>query len=320
MLIITELLYYLISKIQRVLILLNFNKWWYSKGRNLPKTSQLLDLLIFSNVYISIGAMSLSYVLFKLAGIPVNYIILIPFLIMFVIYTFNSKTDTREDALSDSKKFEFNKLYNKYFLAFAFAGFGLLVVFSFIKGIKYGLEVLLPFVIGLLYSSRISLKSKMIRLKDILFFKNFIVAITWAFVTVIIPASFLNITFTQDIYLLSFFIFTTLLIDEIFFDIKDLKGDSEVDTKTIPGIYGIPFTNKLLVFLNITFISILIIEYWVGTVDTFLLEIGIFSAIYGFLYILLYNLNVIDINKLSNIIVAGQFIAVGFFVFLITSL
>ncbi|MDJ1422819.1 MAG: UbiA family prenyltransferase [Candidatus Methanoperedens sp.] len=284
------------------------------------KTFQVLDSLIFSNLYISLGAMSLSYVLFKLAGIPVNYVILVPFFIIFVIYTFNGKTDTREDALSDSKKFGFNKSYNRYFLAFAFAGFGLLVVFSFIKGVKYGLEVLVPFVIGLLYSSRISLKSKMIRLKDILFFKNFIVAITWAFVTVIIPASFLNIPFTQDIYLLSFFIFSILLIDEIFFDIKDLKGDSEVGTKTIPAIYGISFTNKLLFFLNLTFVLILIIGYWVGTVDTFLVKIGIFSASYGFLYMLLYNLNVIEINKLSNIIVAGQFIAVGFFVFLITSL
>jgi 4-hydroxybenzoate polyprenyltransferase len=288
--------------------------------RILLKISQVLDLLIFSNLYISIGAMSLSYVLFKIAGIPVNYVILIPFLIMFVIYTFNGKTDIREDALSNSNKFEFNRAYNKYLLAFAFAGFGLLVIFSFIKGEKYGLEVLVPFVIGLLYSSRISLKSRMIRLKDILFFKNFIVAITWAFVTVIIPASFLNIPFTEKIYFFILFIFSILLIDEVFFDIKDLKGDSEVGTKTIPSVYGIPFTNKLLFFLYIAFILILIIEYWVGKVDTFLLEIGIFSASYGFLYILLYNLNVIELNKLSNIVVAGQFIAVGLFVFLITSL
>jgi 4-hydroxybenzoate polyprenyltransferase len=288
--------------------------------RILLKISQVLDLLIFSNLYISIGAMSLSYVLFKLAGIPVNYVILIPFLIMFVIYTFNGKTDIREDALSNSNKFEFNRSYNKYLLAFAFASFGLLVIFSFIKGVKYGLEVLVPFVIGLLYSSRISLKSRMIRLKDILFFKNFIVAITWAFVTVIIPASFLNIPFTEKIYFFSLFIFSILLIDEIFFDIKDLKGDSEVGTKTIPSVYGIPFTNKLLFFLYITFISIFIIEYWVGKVDTFLLEISIFSASYGLLYIILYNLNFIELNKLSNIVVAGQFISVGFFVFLITSL
>ncbi len=264
--------------------------------------------------------MSLSYVLFKLAGTPVNYIILVPFLIMFVIYTFNRKTDAREDSLSDPNKFEFNESYNKYFLAFALAGFGLLVVFSFIKGIKYGLEVLTPFAIGLLYSSRISLKSKMIRLKDILFFKNFIVAFTWAFVTVIIPASFLNIPFTRDIYFLSFFIFSILLVNTIFFDIKDVRGDSEAGIRTIITVYGISFTNKLLLFLNITFTLILIIGYQVGIVGTFLLEIGIFSASYGFFYILLYNLKIIEINKLSNIIVDGQFIAVGFFVFLITSL
>ncbi len=284
------------------------------------KISQALDFLVFSNVYISLGAMNLSYVFFKLAGTPVNHIILVPFLIMFIIYTFNRKTDAKEDSLNDPYKFEFNKSYNKYILAFSFAAFGLLVVFSFIKGIKYGLEVLMPFAIGFIYSSRISLKSKMIRLKDIVLFKNFIVAITWAFITVIIPASFLNIPFKQDIYLLSFLVFSRLLISEIFCDIKDVKGDPEAGTKTIVTVYGLSFTNKLLFFLNIAFTLILIIGYWAGIVSTFLLEIGIFSAGYGFLYILLYNLKLIEINKLSNIIVDGQFIAVGFFVFLITSL
>ncbi len=263
--------------------------------------------------------MSLSYVFFKLAGTPVNYIILVPFLIMYVIYTFNRKTDAKEDALNDPNKFEFNKSYNKYFLAFALAGFGLLVAFNFIKGIKYGLEVLMPFAIGFLYSSKISLKSKMIRLKDILFFKNFIVAVTWAFVTVIIPASFLNIPFKQDVYFLSFFVFSRLLISEIFCDIKDVKGDPEAGTKTIVTVHGLSLTNKLLFFLNTSFTLILIIGYWAGIVSTFLLEIVIFSASYGFLYILLYNLKAIEINKLSNIIVDGQFIAIGFFVFLITS-
>jgi 4-hydroxybenzoate polyprenyltransferase len=286
----------------------------------LIKIFQTLDFLVFSNVYISLGAMSLSYVFFKLAGTPVNYIILVPFLIMFIIYTFNRKTDAREDSLNDPNKFEFNKSYNKYILAFAFAGFGLLVVFSFIKGIKHGLEVLMPFAIGILYSNRISLKSKMVRLKDILFFKNFIVSATWAFVTVIIPASFLNIPFKQDIYLLGFFVFSRLLISEIFCDIKDVKGDPEAGTKTIVTVYGLSFTNKLLFFLNTAFTLILIIGYRAGIVSTFLIEIGIFSAGYGFLYILLYNLKLIEINKLSNIIVDGQFIAVGFFVFLIISL
>lgn len=284
------------------------------------KISQALDFLVFSNVYVSLGAMSLSYVFFMLAGTPVNYIVLVPFLIMFIIYTFNRKTDATEDALNDPNKFEFNKSYNKYLLAFAFAGFGLLVVFNFTKGIKYVLEVLMPFAIGFLYSSRIPMRSKMIRLKDIVFFKNFIVAVTWAFVTVIIPASLLNIPFKQEIYLLSFFVFSRLLISEIFCDIKDVKGDPEAGTKTIVTVYGPSFTNKLLFFLNVAFTIILIIGYRAGIVSTFLLEIGIFSAAYGFLYMLLYNLKLIEINKLSNIIVDGQFIAVGFFVFLITSL
>ncbi len=287
---------------------------------NLIKIFQVLDFLIFSNIYISFGAMSLSYVLFRLSGAPVNYIILVPFLIMFIIYTFNRKTDAKEDSLNDPDKFEFNKSYNRYFLAFAFACFGLLVVFSFTKGIRYGLEILMPFAIGFLYSSRISLKSRMIRLKDILFFKNFIVAVTWAFVTVIIPASFLNIPFKQDAYLLSLFVFSRLLISEIFCDIKDAKGDPEAGTKTIVTVYGLPFTNMLLLFLNTVFTLILLIGYRAGIVSTFLLEIGIFSACFGFLYILLYNLKLIEINKLSNIIVDGQFIAVGLFVFLITSL
>lgn len=283
------------------------------------KLSQILDFLVYSSIYISLGAAGLTYVLFKFIGAGLNYVILIPFAIIFAIYTFNKKTDIEEDALSDSKKTEFNRNYNAYFLALALAGYGLIAILSFAKGITYGVAVLAPFIIGFLYSRGISSESKSIRLKDFLFLKNIVVSATWTFVAVALPALFLNIPLTPELYFLGFIVFLRLLINTIFFDIKDLKSDSTVETKTIPVVYGLSFTNKLLIFLNASFAYVLLVFYLMPAYNPLLMKIGFFSAAYGFFYILLYNLNLMEINLLSNFIVDGELIAIGLFTYLITS-
>ncbi len=90
---------------------------------------------------------------------------------MFFIYNFNRKTDAIEDSLNNPEKSIFNKKYNKYLLFFSITVYGLITILGFIKGVKYGMAILTPFLIGILYSERILIKSKKIRLKDMLYWK-----------------------------------------------------------------------------------------------------------------------------------------------------
>ncbi len=283
--------------------------------------SEILDFLVYSNIYISLGAASFTYVFFKVIGIPVNNIIVIPFVIMFAIYTFNRKTDKKEDELSDEKKAAFNNKYNKYILTIAIVSYTIVTLVSFLKGVVYGIAILTPFIIGILYSGCcIPINSKKKRLKDIFFLKNFVVAITWAYTTVILPSIFLNIALTQEIYFLSYIVFLRILIGTIFFDIKDVKGDKSECIKTIPVVYGVNFTNKLILFLNATFTYTVISFYKFNLQAPLLLYVGLFTSLYGFFYIYLQRTNFIEINKLSNVIVDGEYIATGVITHLATSL
>jgi 4-hydroxybenzoate polyprenyltransferase len=279
------------------------------------KLSKILDIVIYSNLYVSIVAASITYVLFKLVNSSLNYVLLIPFFIMFVIYSSNGKTDEREDSISNPKKSIFNKKYNKYILCIAGISYGILTVLSFMKGVEYGVAVLAPFIIGILYSEGIPLKSRKIRLKSKLFLKNLIVAGTWVYVTIIIPLLFLNLQFTREIFFLGFIVFSRLLIDEIFFDIKDVNGDSNAGVKTIPTEYGIAFTYRLLIFLNILFTSIMFVIFIEGNYKHLLSDVVLFTAAYGFFYLSSYNTNLVEINQLSDVVVDGEYIATGLLVY-----
>jgi 4-hydroxybenzoate polyprenyltransferase len=281
------------------------------------KLSKILDFVVYSNLYISIVAASITYVLFKLVSSSINYVLLIPFFIMFVIYGLNRKTDEREDSISNPKKSIFNKKYNKYILCIAGISYVALTLLSFMKGVEYGAAVLAPFIIGVLYSKGIALKSGKIRLKSTLYLKNLIVAGTWVYVTIIIPLLFLNLPFTREIYFLGFIVFSRILIDEIFFDIKDVNGDSNAGVKTIPTAYGIAFTYRLLIFLNILFTSIMFVIFIEGNYKHLLSDVVLFTAAYGFFYLSSYNTGLVEINQLSDVVVDGEYIATGLLVYFI---
>lgn len=282
--------------------------------------SKIFDILVYSNIYISLGAASLTYTLFKVIEASINYILLVPFFIMFLIYTFNNKTDTKEDSISNSKKSEFNMKYNKYFLAFALSGYVLSVIFGFTTSIWGGIAVLVPLIIGFLYSKKyIPSKSGKMRLKDILFLKNFVVALTWAYTTTILPVILLSLPITQEIIFFGMIIFFLLLSNTIFFDIKDIYGDSKNGIQTIPITYGRIVTIKILVFLNSLLAYFALIAYRMQLFRSLLITIGIFASAYGFFYILLYKLNIIEINNLSYVITDGEFIAIGAFIYSLTT-
>lgn len=285
------------------------------------KLSEIVDFLVYSNIYISLGAVSFTYLFFKISGIAINYYVLLAsFFMAFAIYTLNGSTDIEEDALSNLKKVTFNKKYNGYLLVLALAGFVPIVILSFIKGLLYGLAVIAPFLIGVFYSKRwIPSKSGKIRLKDILFLKNIVVAATWAFVTIILPAVFLSVALSKEIYVLGFIVFFRIFIGALFFDIKDVDGDMEKGVKTVPITYGHAFTDKLLIFLNTSFAYALLVIYWAKPYTPLLSIIGLFTAIYGLFYLLVYKMNNIELNQLSYLVVDGEYIATGLFVYLITS-
>lgn len=90
------------------------------------------------------------------------------------------------------------------------------------------------------------------RLRDVHYLKIFLIAITWAWVTVVIPALELDYGWNSRLVILvierALFIFAITLP----FDIRDFHIDAHTGVKTIPGFIGMLATKKLSVICLIS--------------------------------------------------------------------
>lgn len=282
------------------------------------KISEVLDFLVYSNIYIAFAAASYAYLLFKVFDMSINYILIIPPIITFAIYTINRKTDKKEDAINNSKKRDFTIKYSSTLFTIALILYGTLIIWSLIRGVSTVVMILMPFIMGLLYSKKwILSKSGYVRLKDMFFTKNIVVAVTVTYMTILLPALLLKLPFSQNLYFLGFIVFSQVLINTIFLDIKDKIGDAMCGIKTMPVLYGISFTEKVLIFLNITYSYLIITAHYLWSYSPLLFYIGLFSAAYSFFYMLLYKAKIMEINNLSYVIADGESILLAIYAYLL---
>ena len=116
-----------------------------------------------------------------------------------------------------------------------------LIFYIFLPGIIFQKNflsfaiALLPLVIAILYS--------VFRLKRFFLVKNISIATAVCASVLIVPAYYENWTGVWGILFLFFFFM--ILTNTIFFDIKDIKGDSVFRIHTLPVILGIPVTKNI---------------------------------------------------------------------------
>ena len=203
----------------------------------------ILTIFLFSNIYLSFGALCLCYACTNLQGIdsflPQG---LIAYFYVQSMHIFNNLTGRRSGRYNDPDKALF---YDKNkrcltFLALVSASAG---VFT---AIKSGLIIFLLFVlmtlIGLLYNIKViprgfmGIKSE--RLKDIPASKTILIALAWAMVTTF----FSPLSVYGHLTISSVFVFLwsmgLVFARTAFFDIIDMHGDRMVGRETLPIVVG----------------------------------------------------------------------------------
>ncbi|MBC7129129.1 MAG: UbiA family prenyltransferase [Thermoplasmatales archaeon] len=201
-------------------------------------------------------------------------------LITYSIYSLNRLTDIEEDASNLPDRVSFIQSKKTIILFLSLLSYLLAL---FLGGLmnKYTIPIfLIPFIMGLIYSIRIS----SFRLKDLFLAKNLTVSISWALSSALLPYVFGgNIVFAGMIFV---FLFIKCFVNTVVFDVRDVEGDRKVRANTIPVIMGVNKTMKILLFVN----SILFIWLFICIQKNFFMEYIpaiLFSIIYGYIYIFL---------------------------------
>lgn len=123
------------------------------------------------------------------------------------------------------------------------------------------LSLIVPGVISVAYVLPILSRKKKLRLRDLDGIKIFLVAGVWAYVTVILPALEQSTLGGQHFLLFqerAFFIFAITLP----FDIRDLKIDQAIDTRTIPALIGVQKTIYLVILTLLGSWILAFLNYW----------------------------------------------------------
>jgi 4-hydroxybenzoate polyprenyltransferase len=169
-------------------------------------------------------------------------------------------------------------------LAIAYASLAYLfsIIIVFIKQPNASILMLIPIAVNAVYGTR--LIPGFPRLKDIPVMKNFIVAFSWALVTIMVPAAFLPLsqygplsTLTLAVF---YFMFMKTFIDTVLYDIRDETGDRINNVRTIPVLIGSKKTTEVLLILNTTLL--LVLPWFEGLSKLLVLVL----TIYGYAYIL----------------------------------
>lgn len=265
---------------------------------------KFISFLIKSNIFISLGASSIAYITLFLMSLPQNPIIIATVFFGFMlIYNLNRLTDCEEDRINSPDRIVFANQYNKPLLlisAPSYAYFSLLVLSvspdAFIVSI-------VQIVIGVIYS--------IFRIKRYFIFKNMIVAITWG-----ATALFSGIYYNRlDTSLMLFFLIFTLqfFVNNMIFDIKDIKGDRACNIKTIPNTFGARKTIRIGYIINTLSVLILISNILNKTLTG---NSVILLPLLFYVYMYLYIYGRISDRIYYGLLVDGEFVFIAIIAFL----
>jgi 4-hydroxybenzoate polyprenyltransferase len=230
---------------------------------NLSK--KIIDLVLYGNFWIAIAAFTMLSQSRLLLGHEVTFDHLSGFVFSATLFLYAAH---RIVGISRLKEFfeedRYQVIASFKWHIFIYAVLSGLIAFYCFLFLERRLQwtLLLPGIFSLAYVMPILGKRK--RLRDVNHVKIYLIAIVWAFVTVLLPAFEKEQTNTLPLLLMfterAIFIFLITLP----FDIRDLKVDAFNQVKTIPAQLGLQKTMQLAYACGFVFVLLVIGNYMAG--------------------------------------------------------
>ncbi len=270
---------------------------------NMNIFKNILDFLVYSNIYLSLGASFVAYITIVILDFPFAFIpMFLAFSETFFVYNLNRQTDIKEDRINKPNRITFIEKYGRLVFYISIILYLLALIISFLRNFNTFIFVLLPIIISIFYS--------IFRLKRFLMIKNLLVGFAWGTLPLVVGSYFNRL----DIAILIFYIFFSIefFINTVIFDIKDTTGDNLNKIRTLPNVIGIKYTKYFMYVVNTFSISFLIFNIVFGILSPISISL-IFFVFYVYLYIFFSGKKN---NLFYGVFVDGEFVFLALFVFL----
>jgi 4-hydroxy-3-methylbut-2-enyl diphosphate reductase len=252
--------------------------------------TRALRFLSLSNIYVAFGAACLSYACCRLQGIePRLTFEFIAGFYIFAMHLLNHFTD-RAVTYNEPARVEFYDRYRWLLIGLGIASIiGALLVAGFLGLIPF-LFLLGMTGLGILYRVNIvprSLNLHYRRISDIPASKDTFLALAWAVVLVVLHLISANERFSLATLVAFGFSLGLAFTRSVIYSIRDLQGDLIVGRETIPMIFGIDRTRRLLAGVGIGVVLLLLVGAglgWTSSLGYWLIGIVVYAGLYQWLF------------------------------------
>lgn len=216
---------------------------------------KIFKQIVFSNIWISLGASIYTYSNYKIANTPPDFIF-IALVFFATLFAYNLQRLVRVDSYKDNLSERQQWLFENKKIIFLISNISFLisiVIFLVHFSFKDYLILLPAFVVVLFYASTF-VGTKIWGLRDIPFLKIFLISAIWAYVIGVFPL------YNSDVNLWSIFTekFCYIMAITIPFDIRDMYIDDK--NKTLPQVLGV-FNSKILSVILLIASAIILIYF-----------------------------------------------------------
>jgi len=272
--------------------------------------------LLFTNLYVALGAGALAFACMCIQGIPPHFQhAMMAFLYVLSMHTLNNYISRKAERYNYPYRAMFYERYRFPLLALAFISGMLGLLLAFFQGMTAFTILLAMSIMGMAY--KVSLipagltKYHIQKIQDIPGSKTILIAIAWGVVTSILPA----IAYTHQVTVASLVVFTwstgLVFVRCAFFDLLDIQGNRIVGQETLPGLLGENRTMLLLKFMSIGLFIWTFVFYMLSQIYITAVFVG-FSAILFLFFIRFYEKKSVVSSTWLHLIVESHFIVCGF--------
>jgi hypothetical protein len=151
------------------------------------------------------------------------------------------------------------------------------------------------------------------KFRDFPFIKVFLIATVWSIAMVVLPALESGIAIFERIDILVLFVlqFIFLLFICLPFDIHDRDLDSKKLVKTIPVVFGVEASKKMVLVLGIIYSIGISLWYLFFSIIEMMSLVSIIMLVLSLLWVVLYRLDHLNKNQLSLIFDGSMLIYFG---------
>ncbi|MCS4537958.1 MAG: UbiA family prenyltransferase [Thaumarchaeota archaeon] len=264
--------------------------------------------IVLGGHLLALGTASIAYTSSILMNhSPALDLLLMAYLFSYGAYTINRSAEMDQDALSNPSRTEYLQRRRRYLPGLVVTCFGLGYALAALRSLTFFVALLAPLLLSLMYSIG-SKKLKPIigvkKLKERLFVKNIVISFGWSLIPVLVGLYYQEIT--SILLLFAPYVFLRLMVNTIFFDVRDKDGDKKFGIRTLPTVYGIRAS-----FAAMTTVDLLSGAYIIALVALKMMPIymafALFLPAYSALYRWLASRPNADINILCDTVADGEY-------------